>query len=145
MLSDIYNPQEASERRANGSLMSDCGRYSAALSEVAEGGFSRDPLAADHIGACLRCQAELAQYKKLLRALSNLRGQVLSPDEFLLHEILDAIGQVGDRRHRLKALVPTPDYSGVKTWVATAGAAACTAGAIVLANRLSARSGLPST
>lgn len=121
-------------------LMNDCQRFSVELSEVADGGECLDPSAASHFGSCLRCQAELAQYKKLLRALSNLRGQVLRPDEFLLHDILTALNQGAGRRYRLPSLAGRPVQGrSVGAVVATAGAAACTAGAIVLANRLTTR------
>jgi anti-sigma factor RsiW len=34
-----------------------------------------DPTASRHVGSCLRCQAELAQYRRLLRSLRSLRDE----------------------------------------------------------------------
>ncbi len=119
----------------------DCHRFTAELSEVVDGGQCLDQSALEHFGSCLRCQAELAQYKKLLRALSNLRGQVITPDDFLLTDILKALDRAGEgwRRH-LTVLGERPAFlRGPGAVAATAGAAAATAGAIVLANRLSSR------
>ena len=41
-----------------------------------------------HVERCLRCQAELVQYRKLLRALRALRTEVLEPAPGLLADIL---------------------------------------------------------
>jgi hypothetical protein len=51
-----------------------------------------------HVDGCLRCQAELAQYRKLLRALRTLRTEVLAPAPGLVSDILVAIEQAGERR-----------------------------------------------
>ena len=49
------------------------------LAEAADGRRCRDRPARRHVERCLRCQAELAQYRKLLRALHTLRTEVLEP------------------------------------------------------------------
>ena len=51
-----------------------------------------------HVETCLRCQAELAQYRKLLRALHQLRTEVLEPAPGLVPDILAALGAAGERR-----------------------------------------------
>ncbi len=51
-----------------------------------------------HVAACLRCQAELVQYRKVLRALHQLRTEVLEPAPGLVPDILAAIGAAGERR-----------------------------------------------
>jgi hypothetical protein len=51
-----------------------------------------------HVAACLRCQAELVQYRKLLRTLHQLRTEVLEPAPGMLPDILAAIGEAGERR-----------------------------------------------
>jgi len=51
-----------------------------------------------HVAACLRCQAELVQYRKVLRTLHQLRTEVLEPAPGLLPDILAAIGAAGERR-----------------------------------------------
>ncbi len=51
-----------------------------------------------HVAACLRCQAQLAQHRKILRVLHQLRSEVLEPAPGLLPDILAAIGAAGERR-----------------------------------------------
>jgi hypothetical protein len=43
------------------------------LAGVVDGSAVLDRQAAGHVDACLRCQAELAQYRRLLRSLRQLR------------------------------------------------------------------------
>jgi anti-sigma factor RsiW len=51
-----------------------------------------------HIESCLRCQAELARYRRMLRGLQMLRSQYLQPAPGLLTRTLDAIEQAGERQ-----------------------------------------------
>ena len=51
-----------------------------------------------HVASCLRCQAELVQYRKVLRALHQLRTEVIEPAPGLVPDILAAIGAAGERR-----------------------------------------------
>jgi hypothetical protein len=56
---------------------------------------------ADHVQSCLRCQAELARYRKLLRTLSMLRTYYAEPMPGLLGDTLAAItdaAETGARR-----------------------------------------------
>ncbi len=122
-------------------VTAECHRFTSELSEVVDGGDCLNPTAIEHFGSCLRCQAELVQYKKLLRALSNLRGHTVTPDDYLFFDIMRALDRAGEgwRRH-FGALSERPGFlRGTGAIAATAGAAACTAGAIVLANRLTSR------
>ncbi|MGH9209109.1 MAG: hypothetical protein ACRD2C_00330 [Acidimicrobiales bacterium] len=41
-----------------------------------------------HVDRCLRCQADLAQYRKLLRSLRSLRAEVVRPAPGVLADIL---------------------------------------------------------
>lgn len=108
-----------------------CEAVSLQLAEIADGLDSLPSDAGRHVDACLRCQAELAQYRKLLRALTNLRGHYELPDDRLLKDILEALRPLATvhrlhRRNRRVAYI-----SGIAA-AATAGAA----GAIVIAARL---------
>ena len=85
-----------------------------------------------HVESCLRCQAELAQYRKLLRALQLLRAEVLSPAPGLLGDILASIEEVGER-HVVRAALRGRRAAYIGGIAATAAAGA--AGAIVLASR----------
>jgi anti-sigma factor RsiW len=110
------------------------------LAEIADG-LEKLPTESDrHVQACLRCQAELAQYRKLLRALTSLRGQFLVPDAQLLDDVLDALRPPATvhrlhRRNRRAAYI-----GGIAAAAATAGAA----GAFVIAARLANRHSLAS-
>ena len=85
---------------------------------------------AEHVAGCLRCQAELAQYRRLLRSLRALRREPLIPDEDFLADLLLALRPPATvtrlhRRNRRAAYL-----GGIAA--ATAGAA----GALVLATRI---------
>ena len=56
-----------------------CDQIAEMLSEVADGSRLLERDARRHVDTCLRCQAELVQYRKLLRALHTLRTEVLEP------------------------------------------------------------------
>ena len=86
-----------------------------------------------HVEGCLRCQAELVQYRRLLKTLHHLRTEVLEPAPGLLTEILanlEAAGERGAVRSLLSGRRGA--YLG---GLAAATAAGAAAGAIVLANR----------
>jgi hypothetical protein len=51
-----------------------------------------------HIESCLRCQAELARYRRMLRGLQLLRTRYLEPAPGLLAQTLAAIEQAGERQ-----------------------------------------------
>ncbi|MDH3293258.1 MAG: hypothetical protein OER95_02930 [Acidimicrobiia bacterium] len=121
-----------------------CETFSLQLAAVADGGSELDPDAASHFESCLRCQAELVQYKKLLRALASLRTQRLAADETLVQEILLAL-EPGGTVHRLQRITAGSKsrkaaYIGGIAAAATAGAA----GAFVIASKLASRQRLAS-
>ena len=63
-----------------------------------------DLRARTHVDGCLRCQAEVAQYRKLLRALRTLRTEVLTPAPGLVSDVLLSIEQAGERHAVRSAL-----------------------------------------
>ncbi len=89
-----------------------------------------------HVTACLRCQAELVQYRKVLKALHHLRTEVLEPAPGLLPDILASLEAVGERRamHDLLNGRRVAYVGGI-----AAATAAGAAGAIVLASRARGR------
>ena len=56
-----------------------CAAVAAALPGIVDGVDVADLDLRRHVETCLRCQAELAQYRKVLRALHQLRTEVLEP------------------------------------------------------------------
>ena len=51
-----------------------------------------------HVESCLRCQAELARYRRMLRGLQLLRTQYLEPAPGMLSQTLAAIGAASEQR-----------------------------------------------
>ena len=51
-----------------------------------------------HVESCLRCQAELARYRRMLRGLHLLRTQFLEPAPGLLAQTLAVIGEASEQR-----------------------------------------------
>ena len=109
-----------------------CDEVAELLTDVAEGGRLDDRRARRHVESCLRCQAEVVQYRKLLRALHTLRTDVLQPAPGLMAEILATIEEAGER-HAVRSMLRGRRAAYlVGVGAATAAGAA---GAIVLANR----------
>lgn len=75
-----------------------CDDVAEALPAVVDGSQVADLDVQRHIGACLRCQAELVQYRKVLRVLHELRTEVLEPSPGFVPDILAALGAAGERR-----------------------------------------------
>jgi hypothetical protein len=86
-----------------------------------------------HVDTCLRCQAELVQYRKVLRTLHLLRTEVLQPAPGTLPDILSALEAAGERRAMRHLL--TGRRAAYVGGIAAATAAGAAAGAIVLASR----------
>ena len=85
-----------------------------------------------HVERCLRCQAEMVQYRKLLRAMRSLRTEVLEPAPGLLADVLATIESAGER-HAIRSMLSgrRVAYLGGLAAATAAGAA----GAIVYASR----------
>jgi len=52
-----------------------CDELAPLLAGVVDGSAVLDRRSARHVGSCLRCQAEVAQYRRLLRTLHQLREE----------------------------------------------------------------------
>lgn len=95
-------------------------------------GFDDD--ARTHVESCLRCQAELAQYRRLARTLRSLQSQQVTPVDGLLDGII-AVLDDPDLLHSGSGLGRRAVYlSGI-----AAATAAGAAGAIVIASRVRSR------
>jgi hypothetical protein len=94
-----------------------------------------------HVESCLRCQAELARYRLMLRGLRMLRTQFLEPAPGLLGETLYAIAEASERRAVRSVLGNRRvAYAGaIGGAIAAAGATA----AIVVATRARRRAAAP--
>ncbi len=109
------------------------------LAAAVDGTASLDTVVRTHVDHCLRCQADLVQYRRLLKAMRALRTEVLEPAPGLLADILATIEEVGER-HAIRSLLSgrRAAYLGGLAAATAAGAA----GAIVLTTR-SKRGRLP--
>jgi hypothetical protein len=110
-----------------------CDDIAELLPAIVDGGQVADRRIQRHVESCLRCQAELVQYRKLLKALHLLRTEVLEPAPGLLTDILAGLEAAGERR-ALRSLLNGRNAAyagGTAAALAAAGAAA----AILLARR----------
>jgi hypothetical protein len=74
----------------------------------------------EHVGECLRCQAELARYRRLIRTLKSLHGEDVMPPVDALPALLaemEASGTAGLGR----AAIVGAYISGVAVATAAAG------------------------
>lgn len=116
-------------------LLHDRDRVTALLSDMADGSAEVDPALAHRLEHDLRFQAELVQYRKLLRALRALRSEVVDPGADLVAEVLAAIDDHAER-HGLLAVI-TPRRAAYLGGIAAATAAGVGT-AFVLARRRAA-------
>jgi anti-sigma factor RsiW len=86
-----------------------------------------------HLEGCLRCQAELAQYRKLLKALQQLRTEVLAPAPGLVTDVLVRLEERGERK-AVKSILEGRKAAYI-TGIAAATMAAGGAAALVYTRR----------
>jgi len=110
-----------------------CDDVALVLPRIADGTEVADIAVRDHVEHCLRCQAEMVQYRKLLKALHQLRTEVLEPAPGLVSDILATIEAAGERG-AIRSLLAGKRAAYVGG-IAAATVAGATAGALVLASR----------
>jgi anti-sigma factor RsiW len=110
-----------------------CEDVAALLPEAVEHGGSVDQDVQRHIDSCLRCQAEVARYRKMLRGLQLLRTRYLEPAPGLLAQTLAAIEAEGERQARRAIL--SGRRLAYASAIGGAAVAAGAAGAVVLVHR----------
>ena len=105
-----------------------CDEVARLLPEAVEGGAAVEGSVQRHIESCLRCQAELARYRKMLRGLQLLRTRYLEPTPGLLAQTLTAIEEAGER-HAVRSILSGRRlaYAGAIGGAAVAAGAAATA------------------
>ena len=81
-----------------------CDEVAQMLPAAVDGNVAVDLWVQRHIESCLRCQAELARYRKMLRGLQLLRTRYLEPAPGLLAATLAAIEVAGERQAVRSAL-----------------------------------------
>lgn len=110
-----------------------CEAIAESLPGVVDGSARLDRAERRHVEQCLRCQAELAQYRKLLRAMRLLRTDVGTVPDGLVGTILAHVESAGERSAvRATLSGRRVAYLG---GIAAAATAAGAGAAIVLVNR----------
>jgi hypothetical protein len=103
------------------------------LPGVVDGSSTLDRADRRHVERCLRCQAELAQYRKLLRAMQSLRAATSPAPSGLVTDVLAHLEAAGERSAVRAALTGRKvAYIG---GIAAAATAAGAGAAIVLVSR----------
>jgi hypothetical protein len=110
-----------------------CDDIAPLLARIADGSEVAEPDVREHVERCLRCQAEVVQYRKLLKALHQLRTEVLEPAPGLVADILASLEAAGERG-AIRSLLAGRRAAYVGG-IAAATVAGATAGALVLASR----------
>lgn len=99
-----------------------CEALSELLAEAAEGRPVSDRAARAHVEHCLRCQADLAQYRRLHRGLRQLSDRrIATPGEWV-DEVLGAIDEVNSGSTASRTLRRAAVLGGMAA-VTAAGAA----------------------
>ena len=75
-----------------------CAEVALVLPSILDGASSADEVVVEHVGACLRCQAELARYRKLLRLLNQIRSYRVEPPPGAVADVLCALEEAAQRR-----------------------------------------------
>jgi hypothetical protein len=86
---------------------------------------------ADHLGRCLRCQADLAQYRRLRRTMGTLAADRVVVPAGLAAEVLVGLDEHLDRRARHRVAGRRAAYLGGLAAATAAGVG----GVLVLATR----------
>jgi hypothetical protein len=110
-----------------------CEEIAPALAGVVDGTTRLDRSERRHVESCLRCQAELARYRKMLRAMAVLRTQATPVPPGLVADVLAHLEDAGERGAARAALSGrrVAYLGGIAAATAAAGAGA----AIVIVSR----------
>ncbi len=107
------------------------------LPGVVDGTVDIDENTRAFIESDLRCQAELARYKRLLRSLEQLRDQRFEPAPGLLAATLAALSEEGERR-AIRSLFTGKRLAIAGAAIGGVAVAGAAATAVILARRLRA-------
>jgi predicted anti-sigma-YlaC factor YlaD len=90
-----------------------------------------EPDQAEHLGRCLRCQADLAQHRRLRRTLRSFASERAPVPDDLVTELLVGLDEARDRRARQRVAGRRAAYLGGLAAATAAGVG----GVLVLATR----------
>lgn len=109
-----------------------CDEVAALLPEVVD---TTEPVALPvqrHIESCLRCQAELARYRRMLRGLQLLRTQYFEPAPGLVTQTLANLTAAGEQR-AIRSVLTKRRLAYAGAVVGALAAAGTTTAAVLLA------------
>jgi hypothetical protein len=99
-----------------------CDAITEELPLVVDGSRRPSPAMAEHLRACLRCQAELAGYRRLLRVLRSLREE---PVTFPAPDLVgDALRALQEHLTALQEHVASRPHRSREPWLVAGGVAA---------------------
>lgn len=107
----------------------DCGVVADAMARIVDGSDRADRALVCHVERCLRCQAELARYRRMLRLLHQLRDQRPPVGPGALQQALAGIEARAGTRVVQLAL---ERRSGAQVWLVAAGVAATALAAVAV-------------
>jgi hypothetical protein len=124
-----------SDRALDGAtpITTSCEALADVLPGVVDGTATLERADRRHVERCLRCQAELAQYRKLLRAMQGLRSATVPAPTGLVTDVIAHLEAAGERRAVRAAL--TGRRAAYLGGIAAAATAAGAGAAIVLVSR----------
>ncbi len=103
-----------------------CEEIAAAMPSMLDGTAAALPGVVSHVERCLRCQAEMARYRTVLRMLQQLRLQRPEMPAGLLSDVLDALESAAKRKAVRSALSGRRlAFGSVAAALVAAGTAAC--------------------
>jgi len=111
-----------------------CDEAALLLPSLIDGVDSSNAIVNSHVEHCLRCQAELARYRKLKRSLELLRTRYVEPTPGLLGETLAALTDVAEKG-AIRSLVTARRLAYAGAITGTAAATAVTAALLIARSR----------
>jgi len=111
-----------------------CREAAPAIPQIAAGDARVSPTATDHVNQCLRCQAEVAAFRRVLRIMRSIREEPVQPPPGALAALLAALDEAAASRHPAGVAGRTGRAAyvgGITVVTAAAGAA----GVLVWMNR----------
>jgi hypothetical protein len=100
-----------------------CAEVVSELPRILDEGFPAAAPLVSHVETCLRCQAELARYRRLVRLLHQLATTEVEPPPGLVADVLSVVGTVA-RRRMIRSLLDGRRLAYAGAVVAAGGAAA---------------------
>ena len=111
-----------------------CDEVTVLLPSLVDGVDESNAAAQSHVDTCLRCQAELARYRKLVRTLEQMKTRYIEPTPGLLGETLAALGDAAEKG-ALRGYITSRRLAYGGAAVGTAALAAGTAALLIARSR----------